>query len=1047
MRFFADLHIHSPYSRATSPLLTLRNIAIWSAKKGIAVIGTGDFTHPKWLSEIEDELKEAEDGLYKLKDPIPLSTEAIEPRFVISGEISCIYKKAGKLRKIHNLILLPDIESAKKLNKRLSKIGDLSADGRPVLGLDAKLLLEIVLEVSADAFFIPAHIWTPWFSLFGSKSGFDHIEECFEDLTKYIHALETGLSSDPPMNRLLSDLDSYVLVSNSDAHSLTRLGREANIFDTDLNYYSLVDAMKSGKGFLGTVEFFPEEGKYHLDGHRRCNVCLNPKESMALNNICPVCGNPLTIGVLHRVYELADREEPVLKKPFYSLIPLTEIISEIMDCGVETKKVRQEYERLTSELGSELSILMDVSLEDIKEAGGELLAEAIKRMREQKVIKKPGYDGEYGKIRLFEDGEKAIFSGQSLLFKISSKKNLHYKRDLPKLNKKKSIRSENLSKKSQQFDPILDVLNPAQREAVFHSGKNVIVVAGPGSGKTLTLTHRIAYLVRSGKAKPDQILAITFTNKAADEMRDRIEKLLRHSSDGIWISTFHSFCLWILREKGDLIGIGKDFSICSSWESEEIIRQVCGKKRVADKLLKLLPFVKSGVLKELDDSEVSRCYEEYSKKLKAMNMLDIDDLERMAFELLRTYPEIAAEISRMRPYIFVDEYQDTNPNQVGILKAISKAGDSFVFAIGDPDQAIYGFRGADRSAFLRFCEEFEDAVQISLDKNYRSAPEILKAGAAILDKEPMQAVSDEKGRIVIASCSTEKQEAEYIVKSIEKLIGGTSYFSLDSQTVQSHEGEGFSFGDIAVLYRINSIGDEIEAAFKKAGIPVIRAGEVPLREIYPVNVIYSLLLYLVHKRRFYWERYIKLVSDKGLLPCKDVSQIPLSDAYNTVKAILHTHEFGFEKDEVSLKAVNKILDIASDRKKDLMSFLDFLSTERGIDNIELVGDRISLMSLHSAKGLEWKAVFIAGCEEGVIPCTLFGNPDIDEEKRLFYVGITRAKKLLFLSHVKRRRLGSRVLNLRPSSFLEKIPAHLVESVRKKKSPKSKKEPAQLSLFG
>ena len=1050
MKFFADLHIHSPYSRATSPLLTLKNIAVWSAKKGIALVGTGDFTHPKWLSEIEEELEEAEDGLYRLKDPINIPTDAIEARFIISGEISCIYKKDGKLRKIHNLILLPDIESAKKLNKRLSKIGDLSADGRPILGLDVKLLLEIVLEVCSEAFFIPAHIWTPWFSLFGSRSGFDHIEECFEDLKDHIYALETGLSSDPLMNRLLSSLDSYVLVSNSDAHSLTKLGREANIFDTDLNYYSVINAMKSGEGFLGTIEFFPEEGKYHLDGHRKCNICLNPKESMSLNNICPVCGNPLTIGVLHRVYELADREKPVLKKPFYSLIPLAEIISEIMDCGVETKRVKQEYERLISELGSELNILMDVSLEDIKEAGGELLAEAIKRMRDQKVIKKPGYDGEYGKIKLFEDGEKSTLTGQSFLFQIPAKKDAYYKRTHVKVKKKLYHEPESPPKDSTAVDPILDVLNPEQREAVLYNGKNVIVVAGPGSGKTLTLSHRIVHLIRSGRARPDQVLAITFTNKAADEMRERIKRLLGNlnlSGDDVWISTFHSFCLWLLREKGDLIGIRKDFSVCTAWESEEIIRQICGKKKIADRLLKILPFVKKGNLEEFEDPEIEKYYAKYKKTLRSMNMLDMDDLELMAFELLKAHPEVADEISRMRPYIFVDEYQDTNPNQVGILKAISKSGSSFIYAIGDPDQAIYGFRGADRNAFFRFCDEFDEATQIRLVKNYRSAPEILRAGASILDKEPMQAVSNVKGRIIITSNATEKQEAEYIVRSIEKLVGGTSYFSLDSKTVQSHEGEGFGFGDIAVLYRINSIGDEIESAFKRAGIPIIRSGELPLREIYPVNIIYRLLLYLVHKKEFYWERYVRLVLDRKILPCKDIDQIPLSPVYDTLKTILDTHAFGFEEDEVSLRAVNKILEMASEHKGDLLSFLDILSAERGIDNIELMGDRVSLMSLHSAKGLEWRAVFIVGCEEGIIPCTLFGDTDIEEEKRLFYVGITRAKEFLFLSYVKKRRMGSRILNLEPSSFLKKIPAELVDKIKKRRRTiKPKKSPAQLSLF-
>ena len=295
MKFIADLHTHSHYSRATSKSLDPEHLALWAQKKGIRVVGTGDFTHPGWVSELQDKMVEAEDGLYRLRPDFQKNVESQLPsscngstRFLLSGEISCIYKKGGKTRKVHHLVLMPDMASVLKLNEQLDRIGNITSDGRPILGLDSRDLLEITLEASDRAFFIPAHVWTPWFSVFGSKSGFDSLEECFEDLTSHIYALETGLSSDPPMNRLLSALDDYLLVSNSDAHSPGKLGREANIFDTDPDYNHMIRAMTDREGFLGTIEFYPEEGKYHLDGHRKCQVRFQPEETIKHDGICPV---------------------------------------------------------------------------------------------------------------------------------------------------------------------------------------------------------------------------------------------------------------------------------------------------------------------------------------------------------------------------------------------------------------------------------------------------------------------------------------------------------------------------------------------------------------------------------------------------------------------------------------------------------------------------------------------------------------------------------------------------------------------------------------
>ncbi len=428
MRFITDLHVHSKFSRATAKNMDLENLYVSAQLKGITVVGTGDFTHPGWFSEIKEKLQPAEEGLFKLKNELSQKCDEKIPsscrnkvRFILTSEISNIYKKKGKTRKNHNLVFMPDLDSAYKLNLRLDKIGNIKSDGRPLLGLDVRDLLEVIIEVSDSAFIIPAHIWTPWFSLFGSKSGFDSIVECFEDLSHHIFAVETGLSSDPPMNWRVSGLDGLTLVSNSDAHSPLNLGREANIFNTGLSYSKIMSAIKTGnpKEFLGTFEFYPEEGKYHLDGHRKCKVCLKPNQSITQKGLCNVCGKPLTLGVLYRVEELADRPEglkPKKSHPYYNLIPLAEILSEILNVGPKSKKVQRTHMAALESLGPELEILHNLSIKDIEKAGIPLLGEAVNRMRKKKVTVFPGYDGEYGRVKIFRQGEKEELLGQKQLF-------------------------------------------------------------------------------------------------------------------------------------------------------------------------------------------------------------------------------------------------------------------------------------------------------------------------------------------------------------------------------------------------------------------------------------------------------------------------------------------------------------------------------------------------------------------------------------------------------------------------------------------------------
>jgi len=425
MQYICDFHIHSKYSRATSKDMDVENLDKWAKIKGIQVVGTGDFTHPQWLKELKESLEPAEPGLFKMKK------SGSEVRFILTVEISSIYSKNNRTRKIHNIIFAPDFGTVEKINTHLGWIGNLKSDGRPILGLDAKELAKIVLNSSSDCLIVPAHAWTPWFSIFGSNSGFDSIKECFEEYSKYIYAIETGLSSDPAMNWRWSALDNITLISNSDAHSPAKLGREVNIFEGGkIDYNLIVEAIKNGASpvmqrgnglkLIKTIEFFPEEGKYHWDGHRNCGVCLSPEESKKYNNLCPTCGKPLTIGVMNRVAQLADRPvgaKPANPIPYKSLIPLGEIIADVLKVGTGTKQVAKHYKELIKRIGSEFKVLLEAKQEDIMAASLPEIAEGVIRVREGKVNVKPGFDGEFGKISIFgKEGKKTNIGGQKTLF-------------------------------------------------------------------------------------------------------------------------------------------------------------------------------------------------------------------------------------------------------------------------------------------------------------------------------------------------------------------------------------------------------------------------------------------------------------------------------------------------------------------------------------------------------------------------------------------------------------------------------------------------------
>ena len=429
MKFVADLHIHSKFSRATSRDMTLDTLAYWAKVKGISLLATGDFTHPEWLFLIKEKLEPRGDGIFRLKNPLPQSNDYLknisfspdDVSFILSTEISFIYSKKEKVRKIHILLLAPDLESVDKINSKLSGLGNLRSDGRPILGLDAKQFVKIIADLCPNCVVIPAHIWTPWFSLFGANSGFDAIEECFEEMTPFIFALETGLSSDPGMNFRLSCLDKYTLVSNSDAHSPSKIGREANLFKTEFSYSGLVDALKKRdpEKFLYTIEFYPEEGKYHYDGHRKCGVIFSPKETIQNKFLCPQCGRKLTVGVMHRINELSDRPEGSTSPnriPFKNFIPFNEIIAESIEKTVDCKSVQDIYFRFINEFENELTILNDVPVSELSRINPERISQGIDLMRRGAVKIVPGHDGCFGKINLFDKETGENTPGQLNLF-------------------------------------------------------------------------------------------------------------------------------------------------------------------------------------------------------------------------------------------------------------------------------------------------------------------------------------------------------------------------------------------------------------------------------------------------------------------------------------------------------------------------------------------------------------------------------------------------------------------------------------------------------
>lgn len=973
MLYYTDLHIHSKYSRATSKSCNLEELALWAKKKGLSLISTGDFTHPAWFNEIKDKLVPAGEGVYRLRPDIEKELQLGENpvKFLLSVEISTIYKKGDKTRKVHHVVFVPNIETAHVFREKLGAIGNIKSDGRPILGLDSRNLLETVLESGENSFIIPAHIWTPWFSVLGSKSGFDSIEECYEDLSEHIFAVETGLSSDPQMNWHVSKLDKYRLVSNSDAHSPSKLAREATVFNHNPDYYSLMHALKTGEGYVGTVEFFPEEGKYHEDGHRKCNVCLTPEETKKLNGICPVCGKPVTIGVSYRVNELSDRKEiitpPATAGKVFSLVPLQEIISEIMQVGPQSKSAVCEYERLVYRFGSELAILQDIPTDEISKAST-LLGEGISRLREGKVIKHAGYDGEYGVIRLFEDSELVKKNFVNLKLDIDIPQD-----DVKTLLEKSAINiiantNSNDCEKVNEEKHVKHGLDEFQQSAVVNEKNQLLIVAGPGSGKTTVLTQRIVHLINDKNIAPQNCLAITFTRKAAQEMRERLAKLLNGNAKSVNIHTFHSLCFSILKENYEKAGLSKDFIVMSEQE-----KSLCKDEIILEKAL------------------------------------GFDDLILLSVKLLSEDENILNIYRNRFKYTFVDEYQDIDENQYKLIRLLVPDNGN-IFVIGDPNQAIYGFRGGDAKFFNNFTEDYPDAQIINLKNNYRSTNSIVDASNQMINSFNIISMYDKPHeKITIHTAPTDKAEAEFVASTIESLIGGHSFFSLDSQRSEGDECN-YSFSDFAILYRTSSQLPPIIEAIKRTGMPFVNLSNDLLCEKKPIR------------------NFLNNLNDNEM-----VSE-QIKSSYN---------ELAKEVDEYILKYLLNLAENHNDKN----GFIHEISFLTEADTLDKRSDRITLMTLHSAKGLEFKCVFIVGLENDILPLYRSKEPDeVEEERRLLYVGMTRAKERLFLTHANRRKWLGTYKNLPVSPFLEKIKDELLKLSRFEKVYEEKDNSEQLSLF-
>lgn len=1247
MNFIADLHIHSRFSRATSKQLSPRHLAAWARCKGIHVLGTGDFTHPQWRDELRRQLvRDEESGLYRLSGPAEeldflqgkTPPDADGPLFLLQTEISSIYKRQGKVRKVHNLIFVPSLEDADRLSRRLEAVGNLQSDGRPILGLDSRDLLEMTLEVCPEAVLVPAHVWTPWFALFGSKSGFDRLEDCFDDLSSHIFALETGLSSDPGMNRMVSRLDGYALISNSDAHSGANLGREANFFAGAPSYDGIFSALRAAARrlppderpgdcrFLGTMEFYPEEGKYHLDGHRACNVVLEPREALALDNICPVCGKPLTIGVLHRVCELADRDAPASlphEPEARPLIPLPELVGEIMGAGSGSRKVQDKYASLLRELGPDLDILCRMELDEVRRHW-EPLGEAVARMRRGQVMRKGGYDGEYGVVRVFSPEEAAgLQSGArgSLLAGTAPRKRGRPKKvtgpapQPPEQEAATAVTAIRVRRKKDSDAPAesepepagpdgrtLEGFSPAQAEALtagLDTGTPVLVLAGPGAGKTRVLVGRLQYLLARG-VPAARLLAVTFTRRAAQEMRQR----LRAQADAAPSSaapeppaeaglprcdTLHALAWSVVqrelptalllpedaaralfvdaghpesREEGKALrrlwdrlqwareqglpadGLPDDLrAAVGDWQAARALRSRSPLLDYADLLefflyhLRLLrgedirPELERSLLPPacrtlLADRAAHVCREAASQAFPAgtTDTGDTTDMTaapapdaadspgapagpapraathgpdepnepgepgrtesvdrtgrmpapptgrpvpRQMSLLGMVAPGLEVPLSR-RPgpgqrspaqaatvpaalsasvpaaarrsaalpwrHVLVDEVQDLSPVQLRLIRALLPEDGKGFFGIGDPDQAIYGFRGASGQSEDSLRALWPALRVCRLGQSYRASQGVLDMAQSLLQGRghcgALQAMRQEQARLHLFSAPDQQAEARWVAARISRLLGATAHTLMDRLQQEDELTGSLSPADVAVLVRLKAQIPVIRHALEQEGIPCAAPAQ---EDCWQDPLCGAVLRLAVARGQGQAPARVADADSEDLLPLLESALALPPDAPLPDPQALQARLSGHSRLPAPLwqgAAWKQLCRLWQDCGQ-WEALVRQLGLQHEAELIRARSEQVQILTLHASKGLEFQAVFLPGLEEGLLPLRrelLFEAQDedmsaaaqagrLEEERRLFYVGLTRAARALYVSYSARRRLFGRELALEPSGFL------------------------------
>jgi DNA helicase-2/ATP-dependent DNA helicase PcrA len=755
------------------------------------------------------------------------------------------------------------------------------------------------------------------------------------------------------MNWRLSELDRLNLVSNSDAHSLDSLGREANLLDIEPGFAPLRHALATGEGLLGTIEFYPEEGKYHLDGHRKCGIRLEPEETHRMGGRCPECGGPITVGVMSRVLELADRRagfRPGGATPFQRLVPLAEVVAQVLGVGPRTKKVRSHIDRMLSELGPELTVLREVPIESIGPVGGSPVAEAIRRVRSGELEIAAGYDGEFGTVRIFAPGELDAQFGQVELFPLSrvaeKQPEIRQTTAAPDPTPEAAAVEPEAPAPQRTRDSRADLLaglDPMQRRAAEADSGPLLIVAGPGTGKTHTLVARIADQVDRGKIPPHRVLAIAFTNQAAEELTERILRGVPGATEGApFVTTFHGLGLALIAEFS-----GGRPKVLDDEQRFQLMRRAAGEEsseRETRALLDRISLAKQscdpwGVLS--GEPELLTVIARYQDLLEERHSLDVDDLVLRAYQILTTDPNAASGAASRWSSICVDEYQDVNDVQAALIRLLSPGG-STLCAIGDPNQAIYGFRGARPGHFKRFEDDFPGTTVVRLETSYRLTDEILAVSRAVVaDDGPLRAANP-GAAVEIVSCPTPESEGEQIVVRLERIFGGTSYFAVDSGRGDEAEEADVGFGDVAVLCRTKTQRRQILDALGRSGIPCRRVGE-------------------------------------------DEAHDPRSQ-------------------------------------------------------------RVAVMTMHASKGREFEVVFVAGVEEGLVPLDRAGlSTDPEEEGRLLYVAMTRARRLLVLSHAARRTMWGQRLPGNPSPFLTGLP----EDAIRRSSPTLPKRAApsrQMRLF-